>query len=60
MKFILLLVFLFTVELGTHDIPILVQQDSRCQNEPGHVYQLGNNLLCLESDLIFKGGFDND
>jgi hypothetical protein len=53
----IILLLIMKLQLSsTH--PTLVQADPRCENSPNALIMADYGLMCVPSDLVFKGGFE--
>jgi hypothetical protein len=54
---VIILFLIMKLQLAsTH--PTLVQADPRCENSPNAAIMADEGLMCVPSDLVFKGGFE--
>jgi hypothetical protein len=53
----IVLILIMKLQLAsTH--PTLVQADPRCENSPNAVIMADEGLMCVPSDLVYIGDFD--
>lgn len=51
------LILLLAVQIGSHK-QIIIEANPLCANVPYLDYPIGNEIICLPNELIFKGGFE--
>lgn len=55
----IILILTLAIQIGSHK-QLVVEENPLCENKPDIHYPIDDKLFCLPSDLIFKGGFDEN